>query len=204
MRIYWNSDLLNLWLMSFTIWVLVLYNKLYQMLSQFNQNPDYPEQCTLPQELESMGVNPIGRLDYDSEGGLLLSDDQGMERSVMHPDNKKPKTYLVQVEGTPSDSALELLRKGGLVIRVSKKEHVCAPAEVSRLGACPEWVWARSSPVAATAKTAWIELTLTEGKNRQVRRMTAKLGHPTLRLIRTHVAGYDLAGLAAGEWVIVG
>jgi len=170
------------------------------MLSQYNPNPDYPEQRTLPVEFFAMGLKPLGRLDYDSEGLLLLSDKEEAEQQLMNPKKKQCKVYLVQVEGMPSEDALLELREGGLMIRVAKKDHHCAPAKATLLKGSPDWVWEREPAVDTASESSWLELTLTEGKNRQVRRMTAKVGHPTLRLIRTQIAKYALGDLAPGEW----
>jgi len=150
-----------------------------------------------------MGLKPVGRLDYDSEGLLLLSDDAEVERELLHPGKKQKKKYVVQVQGVPSEDSLNLLREGGLVIRVSKKEHVCAPAAARRLESDPEWLWERNPPADSANQISWLELTLTEGKNRQVRRMTAKIGHPTLRLIRTQIAQHHLGELESGEWKVL-
>ena len=182
--------------------MLALYHKPYQMLSQYNPNPDYPEHRTLPPELQAQGLQPLGRLDFDSEGLLLLSDDSSLEQRLLAPGAKKSKTYLVQVQGTPSAESLGRLREGGLVIRVAKKDHACAPAVVEVLAEEPRGLAERCPAVDVSGGTTWISLSLTEGKNRQVRRMTAKVGHPTLRLIRTEIAGYKLGSLAAGEWMI--
>ena len=162
------------------------------MLSQFNANPDYPEHATLPPELAAMQVKPVGRLDYDSEGLLLLTDDPKLEKQLLDPSNKKRKVYLAQVEGEPSQESLDLLHGGGLEIRVNKKAHTCAPVKAELLTTAPKWLWKRTPPVDANIETSWLQLTLTEGKNRQVRRMTAALGHATLRLIRTNIAEYEL------------
>ena len=183
--------------------MLILFNKPYQMLSQFNPNPDYPEQRTLPPALAELGVLPLGRLDYDSEGLLLLSDEPGLEREVLHPDRQHTRTYLVQVDGTPTEEAVDLLKRGGLEIRVGKKRHVCAPVQVQMLSGPPEWLWERSPMVdeASERRSSWMALTLTEGKNRQVRRMTAKIGCPTLRLIRAQVLEYEVEAIRSGEYV---
>lgn len=180
----------------------VLYHKPYQVLSQFNRNPDYPDQAPLPVGLEAMGVRPLGRLDYDSEGLLLLSDDLGLEQELMAPAKKLKKTYLVQVQGVPPEEKLDLLREGGVTIRAKKKFHNCAPAEVRILPEQPTWIQERNPAVNCCVTSCWLELTLTEGKNRQVRRMTAAIGCPTLRLIRTQIGEYQLGDLASGEYAV--
>ena len=182
--------------------MLVLFHKPYQMLSQYNENPDHPEQRPLPSEFAKMGLKPLGRLDYDSEGLLLLSDSPRLERTLFHPNAQMKKTYLVQVDGTLDAEQIRLLEQGGLEIRVNKKPHQCAPALVELLPTAPSYIQERTPPVDlhAASRASWLSLTITEGKNRQVRRMTAKLGCPTLRLIRTHIGPYTLANIAPGTW----
>jgi len=169
------------------------------MLSQFNQNPDYPDQETLPKELEAMGVKPIGRLDYDSEGLLILSDEPELENQLLTPEAKQEKVYLVQVQGIPKEEKLDLIRQGGVTIRAKKQFHECAPAKVRVLDKQPERVKERTPSVNCCVTSSWLELTLTEGKNRQVRRMTAAIGYPTLRLIRTRIGEYHLGELQPSE-----
>lgn len=180
--------------------MIVLYHKPYRMLSQYNVNPDMPDQRVLPPELAALQVAPIGRLDYDSEGLLLLTDQPQLERALLAPERQCPKTYLVQVQGTPTDDTLAPLRDGTLTIRVGKKPHHCAPANASILPQPPTTLWPRHPAVDPHSPTSWLTLTLTEGKNRQIRRMTAKLGYPTLRLIRQRIDTYTLEDLAPGEW----
>lgn len=184
--------------------MLILYNKPYQVLSQFNLNPDYPEKRSLAGVGLPEGVSPLGRLDYDSEGLLLLSDEVKDEKAFLDPVNNHKRTYLVQVEGTPSVADLEKMRQGELEIRVNKSIHLCRPAEVALLEKSPEWLWERNPAVdpISQKRSAWLRLTLTEGKNRQIRRMTAKIGCPTLRLVRERIGDFTVQDLPSGEWVL--
>src|SRR5690606_17309518 len=145
-------------------------------------------------------VYPAGRLDYDSEGLVLLTDEGALQKRIADPLHRMKKTYLAQVERIPEASALELLRRG-----VRLRDGITAPAG-ARLAAEPEWLWRRSPPIRhrLNVPTAWLELTLTEGRNRQVRRMTAAVGHPTLRLVRIAVGPWSLNRLCPGEWKICG
>ncbi|APX93947.1 pseudouridine synthase [Halomonas sp. 1513] len=171
---------------------LYLLHKPYQVLSQFT---DREGRATLADYLEAPGVYAAGRLDYDSEGLLLLSDDGALIHRISHPRHKQPKTYRVQVEGEPNDAALQALRHG-----VPLKDGPTRPAKVRRLEASelPD----RQPPLDPKRHphTAWLELTISEGRNRQVRRMTAHVGHPTLRLVRVAIGPWRLDGLAPGEW----
>ena len=168
------------------------------MLSQFTR--EAPHHRTLADlEVEfPKDVYPVGRLDHDSEGLLLLTNDRALNARLLDPRRKRPKVYWVQIEGDPTAADLEPLRRG-VDIRVKKRTHRTAPARV-RLLAEPPALWERDPPVRFRAQipTRWIELELTEGKNRQVRRMCARVGFPVLRLVRVAVAGYRLDGLAPG------
>ena len=172
---------------------LLLLNKPYGVICQFSPSP--PHQC-LADYVKVPGVYPAGRLDTDSEGLLLLTDHGPWQARIADPKHKLPKTYWVQVEGEPDEVALAALRRG-----VDLGDFVTLPAEV-RLIVDPEGLWPRTPPIRTRASipTAWLELTIREGKNRQVRRMTAKVGYPTLRLVRARIGGFDLAGLAPGQW----
>jgi 23S rRNA pseudouridine2457 synthase len=143
-------------------------------------------------------VYPAGRLDYDSEGLLLLTDDGKLQRRIGDPRHVVKKTYLAQVERIPDAQALALLRRG-----VELRDGITAPADV-RLIEEPDWLWPREPPIRyrRNIPTAWLELTLTEGRNRQVRRMTAAAGHPTLRLVRVAIGTWSLDRLQPGEWEI--
>ena len=142
------------------------------------------------------GFYPAGRLDTDSEGLLLLTDDGKLQHRITDPRHKLPKTYLVQVEGVPDAAALEKLRRG-----VQLKDGMTLPAEARGM-AEPDDLWPRDPPVRfrKAIPTSWLALTIREGRNRQVRRMTAAVGHPTLRLIRYAIGEWTLDGLRPGEW----
>lgn len=172
---------------------LILFNKPYGVLSQFTPEGRWQglrDQLALP------GVYAAGRLDADSEGLLILTDDGALQARIADPRHKLPKTYWAQVEGAPGEADLEPLRRG-----VDLGDFVARPARV-KLIAEPAGLWPRTPPIRyrASIPTAWIELTISEGKNRQVRRMTAKIGFPTLRLIRAAVGEWSLGGLQPGEW----
>lgn len=175
--------------------MLIAFNKPYGVLCQFT--PDQPGQRTLADFGFPKGVYPIGRLDMDSEGLLLLGDEPGFNHRFLDPSAGHSRTYQVQVEGMPTQDALSRLVKGGLVIQ----GHRTLPCEANLVD--PEPVFPPRDPPVRFRKsipTSWLELTLTEGKNRQVRRMTAAVGFPTLRLIRVKIGGFELAGLEPGVW----
>ncbi len=171
---------------------LVLFNKPYGVLSQFSRKGDV---AVLADFVSMENVYPAGRLDKDSEGLLLLTDDGRLQHCISHPRHKLIKTYWVQVEGIPDELALQKLRDG-----VRLKDGLTAPAK-ARLMPEPS-IWPRDPPIRyrAAIPTSWLELKISEGRNRQVRRMTAAVGFPTLRLIRYAVGNWTLAGLAPGEW----
>lgn len=176
---------------------LIAFNKPFGVLSQFtDKNLAGSPRPTLSGYIPEKGVYPAGRLDRDSEGLLLLTDDGRLQARISDPRHKLPKTYLAQVEGIPEAAALNALRSG-----VMLKDGPTRPAE-ARIVAPPAWLWPRTPPIRVrqSVPDTWIELTITEGRNRQVRRMTAATGHPTLRLIRTRIADWSLDGLAPGEW----
>ena len=174
---------------------LVLFNKPYGVLCQFSDSRSPTPRPTLSDFIDLPGVYPAGRLDLDSEGLLLLTDDGRLQARIADPKFKTAKTYLVQVEGDPSEQVLEDLRRG-----VMLKDGPTRPAEVERI-ADPE-LWPRNPPVRfrKTVPDTWIRLTIREGRNRQVRRMTAAIGHPTLRLVRWRVGDWSLDDLAPGAW----
>lgn len=178
---------------------LILFNKPYDVLPQFT---DGEGRRTLADFIPVKGVYAAGRLDRDSEGLLALSDDGGLIARITSPRHKLPKTYWVQVEGVPTDEALARLAAG-----VELKDGPTLPAAVRRMEE-PGGLWPRDPPVRyrASIPTSWIALTLREGRNRQVRRMTAAVGFPTLRLIRWSIGDWTLDGLQPGEWreVVVG
>lgn len=173
--------------------MLIALNKPFGVISKFSREPGKP---TLADYVPVPNVYPAGRLDTDSEGLLLLTDDGALQARIANPRHKLAKTYWAQVEGEPTEAALAALRAG-----VDLGDFVTKPAGARRI-AEPAGLWPRDPPIRYRAKipTAWIELTLREGKNRQVRRMTARVGFPTLRLVRAAVGKIGLEGLAPGEW----
>ncbi len=175
--------------------MLLAFHKPYDVLSQFT--PDQPGQRTLAEFGFPTNVWPIGRLDRDSEGLLLLSDEKALVDRLLHPRSKQPKTYLAQAEGIPSAEAILQLGAGTIEI----KGHRCAPAMAALLNPQPD-LPPRDPPIRVRKEIPdrWISLTLTEGKNRQVRRMTAAIGHPTLRLIRIAIGALELGDLPVGQW----
>ena len=175
---------------------LVLFNKPFGVLSQFTDRGSATERATLSDFIAVKGVYPAGRLDRDSEGLLLLTDDGRLQARIADPRFKLPKTYLVQVEGDPQDEQLEPLRRG-----VRLKDGMTLPAEVLRID--PPDLWPRDPPIRVrkAIPDSWLKLTIREGRNRQVRRMTAAVGLPTLRLVRWSIGDWTLAGIAPGQLV---
>ena len=171
---------------------LILLNKPYGVLTQFSDQDDRP---TLASLVPIPGVYPAGRLDRDSEGLVILTDDGHLQHRISDPRHKLPKTYWVQVEGVITEQALQRLRQG-----VELKDGMTRPAAARALAA-PD-IWPRHPPIRqrAAIPTSWLELTISEGRNRQVRRMTAAVGFPTLRLIRHAVGPWTLDNLKPGEW----
>ena len=172
---------------------LICFNKPYGVLSQFTAEGRWRG---LKDFIDLPDVYVAGRLDADSEGLLLLTDDGQLQARIADPRFKMPKTYWVQVEGLPDETALTALREG-----VMLKDGMTRPA-TARLLDPPPSVWAREPPIRIrqAIPTAWLELVITEGRNRQVRRMTAAVGLPTLRLIRACIGPYSLEGMAPGAW----
>ncbi len=171
---------------------LILFNKPYRVLCQF-RDPD--GRATLADYIDVPGVYPAGRLDYDSEGLLLLTDDGRLQARITEPRSKTAKTYWVQIEGIPTKQQLEKLVQG-VPLKDGKAKAVSA-RQIDE----PAGLWERDPPIRyrASVPDSWIEITLTEGRNRQVRRMTAAVGLPTLRLIRASIGPWDLDGLRPGE-----
>ena len=172
---------------------IILFNKPYDVLSQFT---DSAGRGTLADYIPVEGVYAAGRLDRDSEGLMVLTDDGTLQQQISNPKNKMSKTYWAQVEGEPDDMAMQQLREV-----VELKDGPTLPARAERIEA-PYLLWPRNPPIRERKHipTAWIELTISEGRNRQVRRMTAAVGHPTLRLIRYRVGSWTLDGIGPGEW----
>jgi 23S rRNA pseudouridine2457 synthase len=175
---------------------LLLFNKPFGVLSQFTDRRSPTARATLSDHITVKGVYPAGRLDRDSEGLLLLCDDGRLQARIADPRYKLPKTYLVQVEGDPQDAALAQLRQG-----VRLNDGPTLPAEVARID--PPDLWPRDPPIRVRKSIPdhWLAITIREGRNRQVRRMTAAVGLPTLRLVRWSIGGWTLAGIAPGQFV---
>lgn len=174
---------------------LIVLNKPYGVLSQFTDVGSPSPRPTLSTLVEVPGVYPAGRLDFDSEGLLLLTDDGRLQARIADPRFKLPKIYLVQVEGEPDEASLDRLRTG-----VMLKDGTTRPAEVEAIAPPP--LWPRDPPIRVrkTVPDTWLRLTITEGRNRQVRRMTAAVGHPTLRLVRWQIGDWTIDGLEPGKW----
>jgi 23S rRNA pseudouridine2457 synthase len=175
---------------------LILFNKPFGALPQFtDKGTESSPRPTLSQYVDVPGVYPAGRLDMDSEGLMLLTDDGRLQARISDPKFKMPKSYLVQVEGEVTDEALMALRNG-----VRLKDGMTLPAEAEHI-ADPE-LWPRDPPIRVrlSVPDSWLKLTIHEGRNRQVRRMTAAVGFPTLRLVRWSVGEWSVEGLGQGEW----
>ena len=173
--------------------MLILFNKPYRVLSQFRDPDGRP---TLGDFIDQPGVYPAGRLDYDSEGLMVLTDDGRLQARISQPRTSTRKTYWVQVEGVPSPMQLAQLTKG-----VELKDGPAHAVEARRISE-PEGLWERDPPIRyrKNVEDSWIEIVLTEGRNRQVRRMTAAVGLPTLRLIRSAIGPWTLGDLQPGQW----
>ena len=175
---------------------LILFNKPYDVMSQFTDRATAASaRRTLSDFIDLPGVYPAGRLDLDSEGLMLLTDDGRLQARIADPRYKMPKTYLVQVEGDVTDNAMDALRCG-----VALKDGPTLPADVEAIPEPP--IWPRDPPIRVrkAIPDCWISLTIREGRNRQVRRMTAAVGHPTLRLIRWSIGEWALDDIRPGEW----
>ena len=174
--------------------MLIAFNKPYGVLCQFTDRGTPPRR-TLAEFIRQKDVYAAGRLDFDSEGLLLLTDDGRLQARIADPRFKLAKTYLVQVEGEAAEPALAKLRAGVLL-----KDGPTRPAEARRID--EPALWPRDPPVRyrKSVPDCWLELTIREGRNRQVRRMTAAIGHPTLRLVRWRIGEWSIDGLGLGEW----
>lgn len=174
---------------------ILLFNKPYGVICQFSKDGLHP---TLADYIAVPDVYPAGRLDTDSEGLVVLTDDGQLQHHITDPKHKLPKTYWVQVEGVPDEAALEKLRRG-----VNLSDFTTQPAAVRVIDE-PAGLWPRNPPIRSRKNipTGWLELTIREGKNRQVRRMTAAVGFPTLRLIRYRIGEWTLEELEPGTWKI--
>lgn len=175
----------------------ILFNKPFGTVCRFGPEPG---RSTLADWIDVPDVYPAGRLDRESEGLLVLTDDGALAHRITHPRRKLEKTYWVQVERCPDEDALAALRSG-----VALKDGLTRPAGADRLAAPdtePDGLWPRDPPVRfrRSVPTQWLEITLQEGRNRQLRRMTAAVGHPTLRLVRVAIGPWRLEDLAPGEW----
>ena len=172
---------------------LILFNKPFGVICQFSPDDKHP---TLAEYIPIKKVYPAGRLDHDSEGLLLLTDDGVLQNKISSPKNKMAKTYWAQVDNDISDNAIQQLTQG-----IELKDGLTLPAVVKRINE-PEPLWPRDPPIRVRKNipTSWIELTVKEGRNRQIRRMTAAVGFPTLRLIRYKIGEWDLDTLQPGEY----
>ena len=186
-------------LSEYPYYMLIAFNKPFNVLCQFTDRSQ-PPRATLAGFGLPPNVYAAGRLDYDSEGLLLLTDDGNLAHRLTDPRHKQPKTYWVQVEGVPTDDKLQALRDG-----VQLNDGPTLPARVELMTAAPA-LWERDPPVRfrKTVPDSWLAITLREGRNRQVRRMTAAVGLPTLRLVRAVMGPYALEGLQPGQWRQVG
>jgi 23S rRNA pseudouridine2457 synthase len=173
----------------------LLFNKPFDVLSQFTDTKSPTKRRTLSDFIDVPQVYPAGRLDRDSEGLMILTDDGQLQAQISNPKHKLAKTYYVQVEGAPSDKDLQALRDG-----VTLKDGPTRPAKVALID--PPGLWDRNPPVRfrKSIPDTWIEISISEGRNRQVRRMTAHIGFPTLRLVRWKVGIWTLDGIAQGTW----
>lgn len=174
--------------------MIVLFNKPFGVLSQFSGEGD-----TLKNYIDIKNIYPAGRLDKDSEGLMLLTDDGKLQHKISSPKSNKFKTYIVQVDNIISSLSIDKLRDG-----VELKDGKTRPARVKKIDE-PDWLWERNPPIRVRKNipTSWIEISISEGKNRQIRRMCASVGFPVLRLIRITIGDYSLNGLKLGEFILL-
>lgn len=174
--------------------IILVFNKPFQVLSQFSHGEG---RATLADHIDVPNVYPAGRLDYDSEGLMVLTNNGALQNQIANPKHKLEKTYWVQVEGQPSEHQLKSLRAGPIL-----KDGPTKPAKVRLLGNQTQNLWPRVPPIRerASIPTQWLEIRISEGRNRQVRRMTAAVNLPTLRLVRVAVGNWRLKGLEVGQW----
>ena len=175
--------------------MVILFNKPYGVISQFSEHRTY---ASLKDYIPYKNVYPAGRLDSDSEGLLILTDNGVLQNKISNPKNNMYKTYLAQVENIPSDEALEALRSG-----LKIKDYFTKPALVKRI--IDPTIWKRDPPIRKRTNipTEWIQIKISEGKNRQVRKMTAAISHPTLRLIRMEIGDYKINRLLPGDFLVL-
>ena len=180
--------------------MIILFNKPFNVLTQFTDKSNVGnERKTLSDFINIKQVYPAGRLDLDSEGLVILTDDGSLQSKISSPKFKVEKTYLIQVEGIPKEKDLNTLRKG-----IELKDGLTRPAKAEAIEE-PKWLWDRTPPIRVRKSVAdsWIELKISEGKNRQVRRMTASIGFPALRLIRTSIGEWKLGDLKPGDFNVL-
>ena len=173
--------------------MLILFNKPYGVISQFSKHEKY---LTLKDFIPHQNIYPAGRLDTDSEGLLILTDNGAFQNKISSPNNNIFKTYLVQVENIPNNVDLDKLSKGVLI-----KGDLTKPAKVKKIDE-PD-IWQRDPPIRKLIPTSWLEIKISEGKNRQVRRMTASISYPTLRLVRTEIGEFNIIDIKPGEYKVI-
>lgn len=182
----------------------LIVNKPYGLLSKYNKSDREEKSLKDIVGNISTDIYPIGRLDKDSEGLLIMTNDKYLHTHLLHPQNKHPRSYWVQLDNTITENAITSLSIGGIVIQHNKKSHLTAPCHAHKIDS-PEVLWDRTPPIRYRAHipTSWIDITLTEGKNRQIRQMCAKVGFPVLRLIRHRIVGIHVHHLAGKPFITI-